>query len=120
MSLRNNKFYIASFLVCFISAVIVKQCRENYAGDVGLIVVLMGSLPSFLALFGFIALVPLVHKNITFPAFIKTTIFIVIGSLAYEIEQVFSSRTFDYNDVFAIIMAWLLMLGLHRIEKAQT
>lgn len=120
MSFRSDNFYIASIAICFTSALIVKFSRQSYSGDNEFILISIGSLPSFLYIFGFIALIPIVKKDITFLAFIKSACFLTLGALAYEFEQAFTSRIFDYYDVFATILALLLMLGVHRNEKSQT
>ena len=120
MSFRSISFYIASFMTCFIAALIIKFSRQSHSSDNEFIIILMGSLPSFLYLVGLIALIPIVKKDITFPAFIKASFFLTLGALAYEFEQAFTSRTFDYYDVIATISALLVMLGVHRFEKSQT
>ena len=37
---------------------------------------------------------------------IKTIIFVTVGILAYEIEQIWTSMTFDYLDIIAIIVGF--------------
>ncbi len=120
MSFRSINFYIASFMTCFIAALIIKFSRQSYSSDNEFIIISMGSLPSFLYLVGLIALIPIVKKDITFPAYVKASFFLTLGALTYEFEQAFTSRTFDYYDVIATILAPLVMLGVHRFEKPQT
>lgn len=113
MTFRSINFYIASFMTCFIAALIIKFSRQSYSSDNEFIIILMGALPSFLYLVGLIALIPIVKKDLTFAAYIKTSFFLTFGALTYEFEQAFTSRTFDYYDVIATILALLVMLGVH-------
>ena len=119
MSFRSNSFYIASAIACFVFALTIKLTRSSYSGESEFFLTLLGSLPSFLYLFGLISLVPIVKKDITYPVFIKTAFFITLGALAYEFEQAFTSRVFDYYDVLATTLALLLMMRVHHIEKPQ-
>ena len=120
MSFRSINFYIVSFMTCVIAALIIKFSRQSFSSDNELIIISMGSLPSFLYLAGLIALIPIVKKDITFSAYIKVSSFLTLGALAYEFEQAFTSRIFDYYDVIATILALLVMLGVHRFEKPKT
>jgi len=48
-------------------------------------------------------------------------IFIALGSIAYELEQIFTSYYFDLKDLFAIIIAFLVGLFIFNViipEKA--
>ena len=43
----------------------------------------------------------------------KTMIFIILGSAAYELEQLFTDRYFDYKDLVSIGIALLIGLFLY-------
>lgn len=120
MLIRSEKFYLFSFITCLILALATKAFRESYTGDSQLFIIALGSAPSFLYLFGLIAVVPLIRKNMTLTSFRKTAYFLTLGALTYEIDQAFSSRVFDVYDVVATLLALIIMLGLHRNEMPQT
>jgi hypothetical protein len=74
-----------------------------------------GSAPSFFATFGacFLGLS-------FFPKHSAQVIFgITLGQILYEIEQIWTSRTFDIGDIVAIILASFLCLYVHKkFERA--
>lgn len=47
----------------------------------------------------------------------NTIIFIAVGSIAYELEQIFTSSYFDIKDLFAIIVALLVSLLIFKIVE---
>lgn len=49
----------------------------------------------------------------------KTMILIGVGSIAYELEQVFTSSSFDIKDLFAIIVALLVSLIIFKIVESK-
>ena len=119
VTLRSTNFYLVNFIMCSVLAIIVKAIRTNYYGINDLIDVLLGSSPSFLYLFGLIAFIPLVKRDIEPLKFKKYTLLITVGALTYEAEQYWTARIFDLNDVMATLLATSLMLLVHR-RKSET
>ncbi|AAZ28643.1 putative membrane protein [Colwellia psychrerythraea 34H] len=113
MSFRGNKFYIASFIICTILAIIVQQMRTDLFGINNLLDTFLGSAPSFLYLFGILSVIPMVLPNIK--KLNKSVLIVTAGALTYEIEQYWTSMFFDLSDIIATILAALLMIFLHKI-----
>lgn len=49
----------------------------------------------------------------------KTMIFLALGSLAYEIEQIFSARVFDFKDIAAIVIAFFISIVILKIYESK-
>ena len=47
----------------------------------------------------------------------NTMIFITVGAIAYELEQLFTNSNFDIKDLFAIIVASLVSLMIYKIVE---
>lgn len=117
---KSKKFYCVSFLSCLILALLIKFSRDKYFGVNEVLDVSLGSAPSFLYLFGLICCVPLLKKNIEIAAYKKTAWGCTLGALAYEAEQIWTSRQFDLNDVLATILALILFLVIHKNVQSKT
>lgn len=46
-------------------------------------------------------------------------IFLALGSLAYEIEQIFSARVFDFKDIAAIVIAFFISIVILKIYESK-
>lgn len=47
----------------------------------------------------------------------KAILFSLLGSLAYEFEQVWSSRVFDIYDIIALLLGYLFALAVYNYGK---
>jgi len=67
---------------------------------------------------------PLFKGSISFKQHAISVFFIALGTIAYEIEQLWTERTFDYTDIIASIIAAIISIVLYkklfsnRIEKS--
>jgi hypothetical protein len=114
LSFRNKKFYISSFIICGFLAILVKLMRSEFFGINSILDTFLGSSPSFLYLFGLMAVIPVIQPKMSIKAFNKSVLMFTAGALAYEMEQYWTSMYFDFSDVIATILAGLLMFALHR------
>jgi len=110
--LRGRRFYICSFTICFILALIVKQGRGDYWGVNDYLDILLGSSPSFLYLFGIASFVPIITE-IKLKEYTKSVLALTLGALIYEIEQNWTAMNFDLGDIVATVMAGAMMMLLH-------
>ena len=46
-------------------------------------------------------------------------IFLALGSLSYEIEQIFSDRIFDFKDIAAIVIAFFTSIIILKIYESK-
>ena len=46
-------------------------------------------------------------------------IFLALGSLSYEIEQIFSDRVFDFKDIAAIVIAFFTSIIILKIYESK-
>ena len=111
---NKNKLLIISLLSGFIGFLIKLIYRpliiENKINDFGI----HGFSPSLFYTLGFCLFIAFWLKK----GHIKAMIFCTIGILAYEIEQIWTTRTFDYLDTAAIIFGLgLSILIFKRISK---
>jgi len=120
MSLKSERFYKRSFIVCLVLAIVIKAVRGSFFGSNEILDIFLGSSPSFLYLFGLIALIPIVKSGIEFSAFKKMAIACSIGALAYELQQYWTSRVFDTFDIVATALAIITMLILHNRKTSNT
>jgi ribose/xylose/arabinose/galactoside ABC-type transport system permease subunit len=120
LSFRNKEFYIISFIVCLVLAIIVKFTRHSFFGNSEFLDILLGSSPSFLYLYGLISIIPVIKNNLEFTSYKKLAFMVTLGALTYEVEQVWSSRFFDYYDIAATILALTLMLVIHSSKQSKT
>jgi arginine exporter protein ArgO len=56
----------------------------------------------------------LFKDTITFKKYISVVFFITLGAIAYEIEQLWTERTFDYLDIIASIIAAVIAIVLYQ------
>ena len=49
----------------------------------------------------------------------NTMIFLALGSLSYEIEQIFSERIFDFKDIAAIVIAFFTSIIILKIYESK-
>lgn len=116
MQFRKDSYYLTSVILCFTLAIFIKLHRKTDVVHHEFVQVLLGSLPSFLYLYGLVCLVPLFKKDLTVAGFVKSALFLTLGALSYELEQLYSSRVFDYFDIAATILALLIVLFVHKIH----
>tara|TARA_B100001059_G_scaffold66341_1_gene62795 strand:+ start:4222 stop:4629 length:408 start_codon:yes stop_codon:yes gene_type:complete len=114
---REQKFYIASFIICGAFAIIVKLTRSNIFGINSFLDTFLGSSPSFFYLFGILSLIPIVKPKIDIKTFKKSVLMFTAGALTYEIEQYWTSMFFDLGDIIATLLAALLMFSLHKNKR---
>ncbi len=117
MSFRDKKFYIASFIISLVFAIIVKLTRADVFGINSVLDIFLGSSPSFLYLFGILSLIPVVQPKINVKTFNKSTLMLTAGALTYEMEQYWTSMFFDLGDIIATLLAAILMLSLHQNKR---
>lgn len=85
MQFKSKAFYTYSFSLCFFFAVLIKISRVNFYGINSALDILLGSLPSFLYLFGFISAIPVFYKKIKFTTYKNTAFGLTLGALTYEL-----------------------------------
>ena len=120
MQFKSKAFYIYSFSFCFFFAVLIKLSRADFYGINFTLDVFLGSLPSFLYLFGLISAIPVFYKNIEFTSYKKIVPAITVGALVYEFEQYWTSRVFDLYDIVATILAFSLIVMIHQVGVVKT
>jgi len=121
----NSRSYFALIIIAsFLIATLIKlYLRPYYSGSNHFYKLLLGSLPNFFYTLGFSFIYPLFSHSIQLNKYILTVFFITLGTIAYEIEQLWTKRTFDYIDIIASIIAALISIVLYkkifsnRIEK---
>jgi len=112
----NNRFYFAIIIIASILIFILNNFyfRGHFIGYSHFYDLLFGSLPNFCAILGFSFIYPLFKGTISFKEHINATLFITLGVLAYEIEQHWTERTFDYLDIIASIIAAMISIILYK------
>lgn len=120
MQFKSKAFYTYSFLLCFLFAILIKFSRADLYGITLTLDVLLGSLPSFLYLFGIISAIPVFYKKLKFESYKKFALGLTVGALVYELEQYWTSRVFDVNDIIATLIAFSLITVLHRLNVFKT
>ncbi|WP_019028058.1 hypothetical protein [Colwellia piezophila] len=114
MSFRGKSFYIASFIICVVFAIIVKVTRTDVFGINNVLDTFLASSPSFFYLFGIMSIIPVVQPKINIKTFNKSVLILTAGALTYEMEQYWTSMHFDLGDITATLLAAILMLSLHQ------
>ncbi len=117
LSFRAKSFYISSFIICGVFAIIVKVTRSDVFGINSFWDVFLGSSPSFFYLFGIISIIPIIQPKINVKTFKKSVLMFTAGALTYEMEQYWTSMFFDLGDIIATLLAALLMLSLHQNKR---
>jgi len=120
LSFRSKKFYIVSFVTCFLLAIAVKIIRPIYVGSNEFLDILLGSSPSFFYLFGLIAAIPVIKKDMEFTSYKKVALMITLGACVYESEQIWTARVFDFYDVVATLLAITIFLVIHSVKPSKT
>jgi hypothetical protein len=114
---RDKNFYIASFIICLVFAIIVKLTRTDVFGTNSVLDLFLGSSPSFFYLFGILSIIPVVQPKINIKTFNKSILMLTAGALTYEMEQYWTSMFFDLGDIIATLLAAILMLSLHQNKR---
>jgi len=122
----NRRAYFAIIIIAsFLIATLIKlYLRPYYFGNDHFSKLLLGSLPNFFYVLGFSFIYPLFKGLISFKQHVIAVFFITLGTIAYEIEQLWTERTFDYTDIIASIIAAIISIVLYkklfsnRIEKS--
>lgn len=98
---EKYKYFISLFILSLLCGILVKLIRTN-----GYFIQsqIFNSLPSFFASFGLCMLVLAVVKK----SKLKTMGFVMLGLLVYEVEQIWTSYTFDVNDIIATVLGYAL------------
>lgn len=91
----------------------MKVFREELYGTNIVIDIFIGSTPSFFYLLGLMSLVAIFSQHLKLHSVLKTSFLLMLGALIYEIEQYWSSRTFDLYDVLATLLAFFVFLLVH-------
>ncbi|WP_420935119.1 hypothetical protein ACOJR9_04160 [Alteromonas sp. A081] len=69
---------------------------------------LLGSAPSFFFIMGMLFFSKVMVANDKYNQ--KYPAFVLLGTLLYEIEQIWSSRVFDIYDILALLLGYFLFL----------
>lgn len=112
----NNRIYfsiivISSFLIATLSKL---YFRPDYSGSNHFYKLLLSALPNFFYTLGSSFIYPLLKDTITVKKYVSVVFFITLGVLAYEIEQLWTKRTFDYLDIIATIIAAVIAIVLYQ------
>lgn len=117
----NKYFYLA---LCSTIAGMVSKVVRDMGVDSSPVDFLLGSAPSFFSILGvlFFSKVMVVKEKYSdkYPAFI------LLGTLLYEIEQIWSNRVFDIYDILALLLGYFLFStitgapGVARKKQAST
>lgn len=112
----NNRIYFSIFvIVSILLATFIKlYFRPYYSGDNHFYKLFLGSLPNFFYVLGFSFIYPLFKGSISFKQHVIAVFFITLGTIAYEIEQLWTERTFDYLDIIASITASVFAIVLYQ------
>lgn len=110
----NKKFLTVALISCllgFIAKIPYRNFIYNHnIFDFGL----SDSLPNFLYIIGIIFIGICFIKNKTDKVIIKLIIFMTLGLLFYEFEQIYSDMVFDLKDVLATVLGSLLSFFLYK------
>jgi len=112
----NNRIYFSIFVfVSILLATLIKlYFRPYYSGNNHFYKLLLGSLPNFFYVLGFSFIYPLFKSSISFKQHVIAVFFITLGTIAYEIEQLWTERTFDYLDIVASVAAAVIAIVLYQ------
>jgi len=103
----NNKLNLQAVVILAISILLVTLAhisRSYLTTDNSLLILIIASLPSFAAALGG-SMLPIIF-NSKKPK--NAIIAIATGLIIYEFEQYFSSKTFDINDIIAILLGAII------------
>jgi hypothetical protein len=112
----NIRIYFSIIVVAsiLIATLIKLYFRPSYSGNNYFYKFLLGSLPSFFYTLGASFIYPLFKGTNTFKKFISVVFCITLGAVAYEIEQLWTERTFDYLDIVTSITAAVIAIVLYQ------
>lgn len=101
----NKYFCLALFSA--IAGMVSKVARDTSV-DSTPVDCLLGSAPSFFSILGvlFFSKVMVAKEKYSY----KYPAFILLGTLLYEIEQIWSNRVFDIYDILALLLGYFLFL----------
>lgn len=109
--MKNNikKVYLTVSIVNAALGFIFKLCYRNYIynnniKDFGI----ADSAPNFFYTMGIIFLILYIKKEINKKVIKDTILFASAGVLAYEMEQYFTNRIFDFKDIIATILGGIV------------
>lgn len=114
--ISNRRSYFAIIIISsFLIATLVKfYFRPYYSGNNHLYKLLLGSLPNFFYVLGFSFIYPLFKGSVSSKQHAISVSFITLGTIAYEIEQLWTNRNFDYLDIIASITAAVIAIVLYQ------
>jgi hypothetical protein len=112
----NNRIYFSIIVTAsiLIATLIKLYFRPNYSGSNHFYHLLLGCLPNFFYILGFSFIYPLFKGSILFKEYVTAVFLIMLGSVAYEIEQLWTERIFDYLDIIASIIAGIFSIYLYK------
>lgn len=110
-----KKASITILFICFVITIFIKVGREHFWGGNWLADILLGSAPSFFFTSGIIFLIPIFIHPLNWRKFTTTSGFITFGAVMYEIEQFWTTRVFDINDLVATLLGFLFANLLYLI-----
>lgn len=115
----KNKFLIsmALFFISVTFAIAIQNLRANIADLNSISSIIFGSAPSFLYVFGSLALIPVIKPNLTYSAYVKAALFFTLGACIYEITQLWTNAEFDPFDLFASAIAFVIMIFVYRVTS---
>ncbi|MCK5847149.1 MAG: VanZ family protein [Bacteroidales bacterium] len=111
----NTRLKLLPIIVLLFSisiAILTHTIRHYFEIDSQFLNLIIASLPNFAAALG-LSMIPLIIKS---KKPIISTMGITVGLLIYELEQLFTSRTFDINDIIAILLG--AIIGYIIIKKS--
>ncbi|MDO6427504.1 hypothetical protein Q4489_10785 [Thalassotalea sp. 1_MG-2023] len=105
---KSSLIIITLISICILITFFIQDVRSEVDGP--LFSLILGSAPSFFYTLGMLLICFLVSEK----EHLTNCIYVLIGSLIYEISQLFGSeaRTFDYSDVLAICLAFVFFILL--------
>ena len=110
----NKRFFTVALISCllgFISKIPYRYfIYKHNIFDFGL----SDSLPNFLYIIGIIFIGICFIKNTTDKVIIKLIIFMTLGLLFYEFEQIYSNMVFDVKYIIATLLGSLLSFFLYK------
>lgn len=104
---------IAGICGLFIKLILRPFVYTYKIGDFGI----NGFLPSFFSVLCLCLVIAAIKKKDE----VSSLSFVALGNMVYELEQIFTSRTFDYKDLIAIFLGYSLSLTIlfhHKKTKA--
>lgn len=112
----NSRIYFSIIVTAsiLIATLFKLYFRPYYSGNNHFYKLLLGSLPNFFYVLGFSFIYPLFKGSISFKQHVIAVFFITLGTIAYEIEQLWTERTFDYLDIIASFTSAIVSILIYR------